>query len=192
MQNTNKRIAVDIEGVITNSLGTWYKEFENATPIEKVDNYDFPQVIQFIEDTDLVWAYRPEKMLMLEPNVGKILDEIIPFDIVTARANGSDYPELPVDKRKVQDGIRTWIQLHKINCSEVVFKGSKAELDYDFYIDDNPKLAEAILKIRAETDKRPVLILVDALYNQYIKTDDNGIIRVKNLEEAVDKIKELR
>ena len=27
MQNTNKRIAVDIEGVLTDSLATWTKEF---------------------------------------------------------------------------------------------------------------------------------------------------------------------
>ena len=122
---TKKRIAVDIEGVLTDSLATWTKEFGKHPTFAGGDHdWDFPDVLEFIADTDLVWAYRPDKMIMLEPDVARILDEIKPFDIVTARANGKEYLELPTAKLEVQGGIRNWLQLHNINCENIVFEGS--------------------------------------------------------------------
>ena len=116
---------------------------------------------------------------------------------MTARANGKldangNVRPLPRDEREIQDGIRYWIHMHNINCVNLIFNGKKHALDYDFYIDDNPNLATAIFKVWDDTDKQPILLLIDKPYNRCINDDGKRVIRVDNLREAVDKIKELR
>ncbi len=91
-------------------------------------------------------------------------------DIVTARAD-------------CENEMQTWLQDHGINQGDAydtfVVAQDKHELPYTRYIDDNPRLAEAL---DAEPYSDNTLFLYDRTYNRHVDTSNH--IRVESLADV--------
>lgn len=80
-------------------------------------------------------------------------------------------------------GLKVWLAMHKLDSLPLIVcppHRSKADMDYQIYIDDSPTLA-------AEIEKRPgkVMLLIDRPYNRRLK-DSESVIRVRDIEAACE------
>lgn len=110
------------------------------------------------------WSIRPLDVPALEENlrekVAELRDEYR-VDIVTASP----------DDRYIERGKRDWLRYHGVEYDDfrsVPVTSTKADLDYDIYIDDKPPLPDRV------TDDSTVY-LIDAPYN---RDADGDYIRV--------------
>ena len=114
----------------------------------------------------------------------KLLGELAKYyevNILTARS-----PNAKGETGGTVDALNEFLKLHKINlvlpppvlCDPKYDKAR--DFDYDIYVDDSPRLAETIAKMDGKT-----LLLIDHLYNRYVKEDGKKIIRVESAQKAI-------
>lgn len=122
------------------------------------------------------WTLRPDDIDPCEDNLAEtvsLLRDVARVHIVTAHP----------DQQGITEGKEYWLEKHGIEYDEFrpVHNGrSKADLDYDRFIDDKPQLAENI-------NDHQVLYLIDRPWNQDVQTRDN-VHRVDSVSEVVDMI----
>ena len=108
------------------------------------------------------------------PKYLKQLNSLVCVDIVTARTEGAmesllrEFNNLGISKKN--------------HYKEIVFvpthpNDSKAQLNYEFYLDDNPNLVKPIL-----SNENKILLLFDQPWNKYITCGD----RIRRIEKWVD------
>lgn len=105
-----------------------------------IDRWDWVrEEVEFEEFMDIVdtgWRNNHEMIKQTEPGLAGLLDRLhnhptVELDIVTARTG-------------VENGMKRWLASHEITGfnSFISTKQSKANLPYNVYIDDNPKLPD--------------------------------------------------
>lgn len=99
-------------------------------------------------------------------------DDLI--DIVTGR----ETTPVPV--------LLDWLKRHRIPYDNFIVSTDKEDLDYDVYIDDDPRLAEKIKDRRGK-----VLILFDQPWNRHISSSRN-VVRVFSWDDVVQQVKFLK
>ncbi|GBC71955.1 Nucleotidase [Candidatus Calditenuaceae archaeon HR02] len=178
------RIALDIDGVLTDSMGRWVEVWNSRyghprLSVEDIREWDFWRGLGITQETfnevfDEVWRgwvyLRP-----LEENIGEKVARLSYFgrlDIVSGRS----IRHLPY--------VKNWLGHHGIKYDSI-FLGvpSKSRLNHDVFIDDSPVEAVRI----AETAR--YVLLRDQPWNRNVPKS-KFIIRVRNLEEAFKKLAE--
>lgn len=157
--------------------GTEY-EYGDATDWNWVqqDERDFEEFMEIVES---VWKDDWENIPtcdtpdILTRSVENLAVEV-ELDIVTARQN-------------VEIEMRKWLAAQRIlgsisgYCS-IPPGNTKANLDYDYYIDDKPHLADQVTQ-------NQVVFLYDQPWNQHVEENErSNVYRVHSVNEAVELI----
>ncbi len=176
------RIAVDLDGVLSDSMGSWVRiwnsrnSFKRIT-VEDIREWDFWRGLgigreEFDSVFEEVWRgwrdLRP-----LEENIGaKVsrLSRLGRVDIVSGRTPR----HLPY--------VKSWLKLHGVRYSSLILGvTTKSRLDHDVFIDDSPVEALRI----AETAR--YVLLKDQPWNRSLESN-RYIVRVGGLVEAYQRI----
>jgi uncharacterized HAD superfamily protein len=176
------RIALDLDGVLSDSMGSWVRiwnarnSFKRIT-VEDIREWDFWRGLgigreEFDSVFEEVWRgwrdLRP-----LEENLGaKVsrLSRLGRVDIVSGRTPR----HLPY--------VKSWLKLHGVRYSSLILGvAPKSRLDHDVFIDDSPVEALGI----AETAR--YVLLRDQPWNRSLESN-RYIVRVGGLVEAYQRI----
>lgn len=164
------KLALDIEDVIADSHGLTYERSEMLDEEVDGDQWGFSSddhLMHFLELSELLWRTDYESIPLVEENTPELVREInkhYDVDIVTSRMN-------------VRPQLVEYLDMHDIEYNDLYIvdrKESKAQLDYDVYVDDKPALAKEVDRI----------FLYDQPYNQHIE-EGNGVVRIDSLSEVV-------
>ncbi len=173
------RIAVDLDGVLANSMKTWLKIWHEETgqliEFTELGDWFFWRKLKIDEETFMrilnkAWE-RWVEIPPTEDNIGEKVSRLKTLgriDIVTARSRNTE-------KYAIE-----WLKHNKISFDKYVWvknSEAKAELEYDVYIDDSPSLVEML----RNTGK--LLLLYSQPWNRSIRETFNVKI-IKNLDEA--------
>lgn len=175
------KISLDIENTLAATQALFLERY-NATHDTEYTIYDIVSYDDIHEDIDReeflsrvhsLWTF-PMWIQPTESSLSKsvdILSEYGTVDIVTNRVG-------------VEEKMGSWLSIMQIDAyRNLVSTGkSKADLDYDIYIDDRPHLA-------SETKISELLYLIKRPYNQDV-WDRAGVITVGSVREAVMDIME--
>ncbi|MCX8187819.1 MAG: hypothetical protein N3F65_04330 [Nitrososphaeria archaeon] len=175
------RIAVDLDGVLADSIRLWIKLWNKRTgqslTYNEIVEWDFWQKLglsenEFMRILNEVW--RMWKIIPpTEPNIGEKVAKISSLgkiDIVTARPRGTE------------QYVLKWLEMHKIPYSEYVWVRSgkmKPKLGYEVFIDDSPLIVDKCVFYRRK------LLLYDRPWNRGIE-ENIYVRRIKTLNEAYE------
>ncbi|MCF8884196.1 MAG: hypothetical protein QXE67_02175 [Nitrososphaerota archaeon] len=182
------RIAIDLDGVLANSMKVWLKIWYEKTgqiiEYQEVNEWffwrklgmDSRRFMQILNEAWSRWLEIPpmEESLNLKTRQLKTLGRL---DIVTARP------------RKTERYVYKWLSLHKIVYDKYVWvkRGEdKVKLDYDVFIDDSPTILADL-----DPARRSLILIYDQPWNRNINEGDH-VKRVKNLDEAYLIIRSLK
>jgi len=180
------RIGLDVDGVLADLVGMIIKIYYEETGLKInrsfITEWEFWRKLsmtrqQFVDMIVKAWRRWPE-MEATEDDLAEDVEALWRYgvvDILTQRpAETVNY-------------VKNWLKHHRIRYNVfrwVPMKTSKANFTYDVYVDDSPRLAE---KIRV-TNR--ILLLYSQPWNTDVK-DGGNIIRVKSLDEAVDRLESI-
>lgn len=169
------RLALDMDSTLAASMNTVFDHIDADATYADVETWDWP-IEQFGADAflggfDTVWTEKWEQIEPLEDDVATVIETFAAHygvDIVTAQP----------DHEGVTEGKAKWLEAYDIPHDRLVTvprDESKADLDYDVYVDDKPALPSRV--------DDAVVYLYDQPYNR----DADGIYkRVETLEDALD------
>jgi len=175
------RIALDVDGVLADMVATLLKVYEEETGIrirrEEVDSWDFwskygitrQHFVQLLVKTWSRWDEIKPTEEDLSEDV-KQLNEIGHVDILTQRP------------AKTIRYVKEWLEQHDIryrNFTWVPLKTTKANYQYDVFIDDSPRLAEELVK------RNKPMLLYSQPWNASVN-ETKTLRRVKSLDECVE------
>lgn len=134
------RIALDMDGTLADAIDTVFQHMGVDATQDDVTSWDWP-VEQFGADAfldafDYTWANKWQDIAPAENRLYNTVRELVTdfhVDIVTAQPNHDG----------VTNGKRQWLDQHSIPYNEIVpvpRDKTKADLDYDVFIDDKPHL----------------------------------------------------
>lgn len=176
------RIAVDMDSTLAATAETAFKLMgrdARGYSYNDFKSWDWPLeefgANRYLEAIWSAWTLRPTEVPLMEqftPDWMHKLNEMWEqVDVVTAHPAG----------RGISDGKRDWLDYCGIeydNLVQVDMDQTKADLDYDVYIDDKPALAERVNKIRPHAQ----VYMYDQPYNRDAPGDYH---RIETLEEVV-------
>ena len=183
------RIAVDVDGVLLNTSKLWIKKYN--------DKYDTNHTIGFMDSWDFhkkIGMSKKEFFKILKKCTNEILDvepcfELASYylfllrenhiDIVTGSLADKELLKKRLDALNIRQGIE-YEELYQLHPDK---KDAKLNLKYDIYIDDNPKLAEAI----DNNDGYTFQVLVSQPWNRnYIPK--RNVMRAYNWEDVIEAV----
>jgi 5'(3')-deoxyribonucleotidase len=173
------RIAVDLDGVLANSmkawLKIWYEEKGQLIKFEELDDWFFWKKLNINEeDFARILNKAWKRWIEIPPTEDRIGEKVCRLktlgevDILTARPKNTEKYALK------------WLNYYGVRFNRYVWarnSEAKAKLGYDVYIDDSPYMVE-VLK-----DTGKILLLYSQPWNRSVQENVNVII-VKNLDEA--------
>jgi 5'(3')-deoxyribonucleotidase len=184
---TNVQIAIDMDEVIAEvhevMIAIYNRAKGTVYTIEDHKDWDFRSVGSNYEEMMgyYVDAWRNHwKEIRLIGDKEKIIElgQYFVLDIVSSRG-GDGVTD------GTCDGADSWIRMHKLEWMPVFFDSTgikKHILDYQLYIDDSPRLAEAIVE-----SGRGFVLLASKPYNAHLE-ENSRLLRVRDIDEAVDEI----
>lgn len=177
-------IAVDMENVLADPK-SWFLEVYNRRhgtnyAIEDVDHWDWVRTEiefqEFMDTIDAGWRHHRDQIDPLARNLDETLDRLArstgaTIDIVTARTG-------------VESEMQAWLADHGVTTYEAFISiepsDTKAQLGYDYYIDDSPRLATNLRDTQTQ-------FLVEWPWNRDAR-ELPRTVPVTGIEEAVDPI----
>lgn len=185
MSSERLRISLDVDGVLADVNTPWLQRYNQraGTAYQFQDMVDWgfhgigATTAEMMPLYDLVWNEDwPEVKCLASSSLIGALTEIAQVDLVTSRTTSTI------------KSLQRWLRSHGIPDLNIILNEqhrSKADLDYDVYIDDDPRLAAAIAG-----RPRQRLLLVDQPWNRAAQTADDeigpaNVHRVKNTDEAL-------
>lgn len=125
-----EKIAVDVEGVLADSQS----KAEDVIPDEEMKEWGFSTeeyLNLFMERLSTAWQDEWKSISEVNPDnkyAVNILNNFYQVDIVTARIDSDEE-------------IKNWLDMHNIKYNDFIStKTYKEQLNYDYYIDDNPHM----------------------------------------------------
>lgn len=173
------KIALDVEGTIADIHSLFIKFYNNEKDkeisMEDLGNYYFENSPVTVDDFHRIVREKVWKNWRLvkptEPEIGKkvsILNERYELDIVTGR--------------DMREQIEKWLEFRDIEYGDLIIENDKTNLDYDIFIDDNPKFMDKLKK-----DQKQFLYTLDD-YIEWTKEVDtskyDNVYKVSNLADA--------
>lgn len=138
------RVSLDMESVLADVhsyfLSAYNDEFGTTYNRNDIDSWDWVRTEIDFEDFDRIvnegWCEYRHNIEPMEPGLDAVVAELashddVSVDIVTARTG-------------VESAMRQWLAGNEIDAYDRFYSTttSKADLDYDLYIDDKPGLAD--------------------------------------------------
>ena len=180
-----RKAGIDLDGVIGNvshSIINYINGMYDKTFTEKdITEYHIYNWFLEMDDRQVSVMFKNPGFYLNMPPLDKAIDSINKLkdddwwiDIVTAR----DWGCLKV--------TMDWLKDEEVKFDRISFVDSDKKLEYagienfDFFVEDKPSTAKQLTKVV------PLVYLVDAPYNKKL---NNGVIRVKNLEEMLKDLK---
>ena len=163
------KIALDVESVLANTNEAVLQSTDKIDRAELLGEWTLSDEMWQIYSgvSDAVWRHNPDSIPPEEPMIDQYsaqLTEGNTLDIVTARQH--------VDKQMVW-----WLETHEIEYHDfIAVSEPKWTLDYDLYIDDNPRMfGECRLLLRSQP------------WNQDINTENSKMCdKIYSLAEATE------
>lgn len=179
------RVAIDIDGVLLDTVITFCELFNKkyGTSYQKSDVTKWEFFLDWNIPEDYIWDifYQIYKDSMSTPfiddqipTIMKALNQIHDVSIVSART--PQYRESVLEKLRFH-GISQGSHYNKLVLLFHKPYDLKIKEEFDVFIDDNPKLAEAI-----KNQEKKILLLYNQPWNQEIDDTEN-VIRVRNWTE---------
>ncbi|MEM1534882.1 MAG: hypothetical protein QW059_04695 [Nitrososphaerota archaeon] len=176
------RIALDLDGVLTDSMGRWVEIWNSKygrarLSVEDIREWDFWRGLGITQETfnevfDEVWRTWP-LLRPMEEDIGEKVSRLASLgrvDIVSGRSSR----HLPY--------VKSWLKQHGVRYNSIFLAVSpKSRLSHDVFIDDSPVEAVQI----AGTAR--YVLLRDQPWNRGIP-NSKYILRVKSLDEAFEKL----
>lgn len=144
------RIAVDVDGVLLNTAEKWVeiynKKFHTNNTIDLMTSWDWHDNIGMTKKE----FFKILKMACKDLSYVQPCFELAPYHLFLLRGNyvdivtGSVASRESLVERLDQLFIRQGMEYNELIQVTPNQKNAKIDLGYDIYIDDNPKLAEAI------------------------------------------------
>jgi len=173
------RIAVDLDGVLADSMKTWlkiwYEETGQLINFEEIDDWFFWSKLNIDEETFArIFNKAWKRWIEIPPTEDRIGEKVYRLktlgevDILTARPKNTEKYALK------------WLNYNKIPFDKYVWarnSEAKTKLGYDVYIDDSPYMVEIL------TNSGKILLLYSQPWNRRVQESLNVKI-VKNLDEA--------
>ncbi len=182
------KIALDFDGVLSHTMKSWVKNYNKSysdkynkqISVRDIDKWAFYESWgmgkeECFDIFDQCWQDW-EKLEPLEQDLWqktKMLCNLGEVDIVTS-----------VSERWLPE-IECWLQCQGIHYNKLVHSDTKADLDYDVYIDDSQMNIERVV------GAGKIALMLNQPWNREVLTTDK-IIRVYNLYHAIDVIRELQ
>lgn len=182
------KIALDFDGVLSHTMKSWVKNYNKSysdkynkqISVRDIDKWAFYESWgmgkeECFDIFDQCWQDW-EKLEPLEQDLWqktKMLCNLGEVDIVTS-----------VSERWLPE-ISLWLQCQGIHYNKLVHSDTKADLDYDVYIDDSQMNIERVV------GAGKIALMLNQPWNREVLTTDK-IIRVYNLYHAIDVIRELQ
>lgn len=178
MEN-KKKILVDVDGTIADIHALFTKrvsdEFNTDFSVEDIKGWGFEgkaaelglSTRACIDLLHKLWVDNWESVALLDASVGAVFNTLkqkYKIDIVTASA----VPEI----------INKWIIKNNIPHDSFIAHGSKHELDYDFYIEDNPNLHDKL-------KPGQMLMLYDRPWNRKVPEKKN-VVRFNKFNQVIN------
>jgi len=177
------KLALDFDSVLSDTMVNWVQKFNKRkdTSLTKNDviswtfwndfDISIDEAFDIFAEVWSDWKNLPPTEHNLQDKVMK-LTKICSIDVVTA-----------VQKNYLQY-IKKWLNDKGIIYENFVSSDStKANLDYDVFIDDSPSIAQKSSQIGK------ICLLYDQPWNR--KVTGKNIIRIKNLNDAYEFIKKI-
>jgi uncharacterized HAD superfamily protein len=184
------KIAIDIDGVLLNIMSTFLKIFNNryctSYKIEDVTNWEFFKDWNISEEEAFDIFYNIYQNTMDVPFIDEMAPEYLGklhlahevYILSTRDPLYRSQVEKKLEFHKIKQNIQ-YIDLILIHNKPY---DSKSSQEFDVFVDDNPHLAEAILK-----KKDKYLLLYDQPWNKSFLCKNN-IIRVYNWKDIYETI----
>ena len=187
MSTRRLRIAVDLDGVLAESMKVWCrkanKEFDLSLKMEDLDGWsswkrfgiskgDFYRILdESWED----WEEVPPTEPRLASKVAKV-EEFGDIDVVTGRS------------KKTEEAARRWVEHQSVRYRQFVRVAGwrdKIVLDYDVYIDDAPDLMPLV-------SEKPMTwgILYDRPWNRTVPTMTR-VLRAENWKQVPELLRQI-
>ncbi len=179
------RVALDVDGTMANVLdlmlagyntkhGTTYTAADHRDWNFKSINSNYEEMMHFYTDA---WKnnYRSIKFTGDSAQMRELARHY-EVSIVTTRS-----PDSSGATGGTVENLQNWLKMHGLDSYPLEVcppDKSKADMGYDIYIDDSPKVAEEVIA------KGKLILLIDMPYNRYIR-DGDSVVRVKNVQEAM-------
>jgi len=178
------RIALDLDGVLADTMRLWIKLWRQRTgqelSFEELVDWDFwrelgiteAEFMRIMNDAWRMWRRMPPTEEELSEKVSK-LKTLGKVDIVTARP------------RETEEYVLRWLERHRIPFDDYIWIESsraKLRLGYDVYIDDSPLVAEE------GPVARRLILLYDRPWNRRV-AENFYVRRVKGLSQAYQLLK---
>lgn len=177
-------IALDMENTIAATQHTFLQKYNDRNntdyTIFDIDSWDWVReeihFEDFMQTVDFLWAHEIYRIPPTEEALAESVDalsNIGTVDIVTNRTG-------------CRKGMEFWLKSMDIRSHNalVTTDESKANLDYDFYIDDNPNLYNQL-------DRKGRLFLIKRPYNPYLWEKDD-LTAVGTVRETVIELQGMR
>jgi uncharacterized HAD superfamily protein len=163
------RVGVDVDGTLANIHKPLIAKISDMYRIELSTN----------DITDWNWGPLIRRLGLTGSDCVDMTDEIwasqwsiIPLtdvDIVTALSSIKEKCTVDiVTSRVVESAVKKWLAQHKIPYDNFVLSKDKHELDYDFYVEDDPYLAEILPPGR-------IVFLYNRPYNRNVPQGENVV-----------------
>lgn len=177
------RIALDVDGVLADLAGMILRIYGEDTGVwlerDFVTEWEFWTKLgmsrrEFVDLIVRAWS-RWEEIKPLEDDLAEdtaILGKLGRVEILTQR------PAVTIEP------VKKWLRKHGISYhgfTWVPLKSSKSLYTYDVYIDDSPRLAEHLRRLRRR------LLLYEQPWNTSVPASDN-VVRVRSLDECIEYI----
>lgn len=189
-----KKIAVDVDGVIFDLIPRFAEIYNDkfGTSVKKSDWYRWDYHSDLgMSDNDAYKLYRRlQDEISLLPLIDneihtylRKLNDLVAVDIVTARLESSRssllkaFNSIGIMQNSHYDRM-IFVPTHPLD--------SKSKLDYDFYLDDNPNLADTI-----RNNRHKILLLFDQPWNRSVECNEK-IYRIKQWKDILSLIKNLK
>lgn len=180
------KICQDMDGVIFNIMTEFiriYNEiYDDDKTFEDVNKYEFYSDwnLSLNETFGIFNIIDQRNTKLLDQNIPEcleIMNALHDVDIVTLKPKGKRWT---IIQALEQNGIYQGIHYNELVIKPYNITDIKARLDYDVYIDDNAKLAEAVKK-----DTEKVILIYDSPWNRHVKMCDN-CYRVHDWNEILE------
>lgn len=175
------RIALDFDGVLADTNGSWLREynleFGKDLKLSDLDVWDFFVKFDMSKNKMMdifgrAWS-TTEKLSPLEPDLTsktKIISEYGLVDVV------SHVPD------RYYDDLKRWLAIHRVVYNDLILTKSKYELEYDVFIDDSPKNAREL------TSRNKLCLLYNQFWNESVR-ENLYTKRIYNLHHAIHMLK---
>lgn len=125
------KLAIDLDGVIMNSIGKWVEKFHPELSYHGLlswNFYNYAQItyVQFIEELSKLSIHEIKPIFNAPKHIRNLIDDQHECFILTAR------------EELLREQAQKWLKIYNLDDLKIIYDVNKLSHDFDYLIDDNP------------------------------------------------------